>query len=102
MTTVKQLTKEQAMAFFDSKIWETENWSYRQIAEFQMFQEKISMPFDVFHEAVEKSLKRPVYIHEFGLNVEGLKKELLGEKEPPTLDEIINMIPKEKRMLILV
>lgn len=31
---------------------------------------------------------------------EGLHKELYGEKEPPTLEEIINLIPEDKRVLI--
>ena len=102
MEKVKQLTKEQAIKFAESKIWETENWTARQIVEFQLFQKILCMPFDVFHEAMEKALGRPVYTHEFGLNVEGLKKEFLGEKSPPTLEEIIQMIPAEKRVVVML
>ena len=72
----------------------------RQIAEFQMEQERLCMPFDVFHKAITEVLGRPVYTHEFGLNRDGLLKELRGEKEPPTLEEIINLIPEDKRILI--
>ncbi len=102
MEQVKQLTKGQAIKFGKSKIWKTENWTARQIVEFQLFQKILCMPFDVFHEAMEKALGRPVYTHEFGLNVEGLKKELLGEKSPPTLEEIIQMIPAEKRVVVML
>lgn len=72
----------------------------RQIAEFQLMQDHLCVPFDVFHKAIEEALGRPVFTHEFGLNHEGLIKEFYGEKEPPTLDEIINLIPEEKRVLI--
>ena len=95
---MKQLTKEQAISFYDNKLYE--NMSYRQIAEFQIEQDRLCMPFDIFHEAIEKTLGRPVFTHEFGFNREGLKKELYGEKEPPTFEEICALIPKEKLILI--
>lgn len=95
---MKQLTKEQAIKFGENKCYE--NMSYRQIAEFQMEQDRLCMPFDIFHEAIEKTLGRPVFTHEFALNREGLKKELYGEKEPPTFEEILNLIPQEKLILI--
>ena len=75
---MKQLTKEQAIAFAENKCYE--NMTYRQIAEFQMEQDKLCMPFGVFHEAMEKTLGRPVFTHEFAFREE-LRKELYGEKE---------------------
>ncbi len=95
---MKQLTKEQAIAFCENKCYE--NMTSRQIAEFQMEQDRICMPFEVFHKAIEETLGRPVFTHEFGLNHDGLRKELYGEKEHPTLEEIINLIPEDKRILI--
>ena len=97
---MKELTEKQAIKLYKSEFWK--KLSYRQRAEFQFKARRLCMPFDVFHEAVQKTLKRPVYSHEFGLNYEGLLKELHGEKEPPTFEEIINMIPKEKRLIILM
>lgn len=97
---MKQLTKEQAIAFCQNRCWE--GWSARQIAEFQMEQERLCIPFDVFHKAIENVLCRPVYTHEFGLNYENLRKELMGEKEPPVLEDIINLIPEDKRILIQI
>jgi hypothetical protein len=94
---MKQLTKEQAIAFYENKCYE--NMTYRQIAEFQMEQDRLCMPFDVFHEAIEKTLGRPVFTHEFAFRDE-LRKELYGEKEPPTLEEICALIPKEKLILL--
>jgi hypothetical protein len=34
------------------------------------------MPFDVFHEAVEKTIGRPVFTHEFGVNANGIRAEI--------------------------
>ena len=97
---MKQLTKEQAIAFCENRLYD--GMTARQIAEFQMEQDRLCMPFDVFHKAITEALGRPVYTHEFGLNREGLLKELRGEKEPPTLEEIINLIPEDKRILIQI
>lgn len=94
---MKQLTKEQAIAFADNKCWESMN--YRQRAEFQMEQDRLCMPFDVFHEAMEKTLGRPVFTHEFAFRDE-IRKELYGEKEPPTFEEICALIPEEKLIVI--
>lgn len=94
---MKQLTEEQAIAFAENKCYE--GITYRQIAEFQIEQNRLCMPFDVFHNAIEKTLGRPVFTHEFAFPEE-LKKELYGEKEPPTLEEICALIPEEKLILI--
>jgi hypothetical protein len=73
---MKQLTKEQAIAFCENKCYE--GMTYRQIAEFQIEQDRLCMPFDIFHEAIEKTLGRPVFTHEFAF-ADGLRKELYGE-----------------------
>ncbi len=95
---MKQLTKEQAILFSESQIWA--DWSHEEIVKLQLFQDKLCVPFSRFHEAIEKVLDRPVYTHEFGLNYDGIVKEFLGEKESPTFEEIINLIPKEKLILL--
>lgn len=92
-----QLTKEQAIAFAESEAYK--QMTYEQIVRFQLFQDKLSMPFGVFHEAMENVLGRSVFTHEFA-NIEDLKKEYLGVKQAPTLDEILNLIPAEKRIVI--
>lgn len=96
---MEQLTKEQAIAFAESKAWE--RMGHRARAKFQMAQDLLCMPFGVFHESVEKALGRPVFTHEFGLNRDGLLAELNDGAEPPSLREIIEMIPEEKRVVIL-
>ncbi|MDE1139904.1 MAG: hypothetical protein PW999_09675 [Paraburkholderia tropica] len=94
------MTKDEAIALSESKFWEP--MSYRERAVFQIFEDRLCMPFSVFHEAIEKALDRPVFTHEFGLNREGLQKELMGEVPAPTMEEIMNLIPAEKRLIIAV
>ena len=80
MSPKLSIGKEKAIELYNSNWWE--GLSHREIAEFQLFTAELSCPFDVFHEAVEKSLGRPVFTHEFGLNYDGICKEFLGEKDP--------------------
>lgn len=47
---MQQLTKEQAIKFHDSKVYE--NWTSGQIVDFQLFQDRLCVPFDVFHSAI--------------------------------------------------
>jgi len=94
---MKQLTKEQAIKMYESEIWK--DMTLEQIAEFQLFQDRLCVPFDKFQEAMEKLLNRPVWTHEFAFK-DQLIKEFLGEKSAPTMEEIINQIPEEKRIII--
>jgi len=93
------MTKDEAIALAESGFWKT--LSYRDRAKFQLFENRLCMPFSVFHEAVEKSLGRPVYTHEFGPGIDRLRKEFLGEAPAPTLQEILGLIPADKRVLII-
>lgn len=93
------MTKEEAVALFESKFWET--MDHRARAMFQLHEDRLCMPFDVFHEAVEKALGRPVWTHEFAFR-DGLRKEFLGERAAPTFEEICDLIPAEKRVVIKV
>ena len=92
-------TKEQAIAYAEAESWIP--LSLRERAEVQLVAERSCMPFGVFHEAIEKTLKRPVYTHEFGFNWEGLKREVFEGAEPPTLMEILGMIPADKPLVIV-
>lgn len=96
---MKQLTQKQAIAFAENKLYE--GMTSRQIAEFQLMQERLCMPLEVFQKALQESLGRPVFTHEMATRYNDLVKELYGEKEPPTLEDIINLIPEEKRILVL-
>lgn len=93
------LTKEQAIRLSESKFWESLN--YKERAEFQLQEPVLCMPFGVFHEATEKALGRPVWTHEF-VDPASLLKELRGEKPPRTMQEILDLIPAEKRVVLIV
>ncbi len=92
------MTRPEAVALYDSKFWEP--MTYLERARFQLFEPRLCMPFDVFHEAVEKALGRPVWTHEFGLNWDGLGRELTHCSPAPTMQEIIDLIPAEKRIIV--
>ncbi len=94
---MEQLTEHQAIELAKSGIWKT--WTDEQIVRFQLFQERLSMDFSTFQKAMEQVLKRPVFTHEFAF-VDELRREYLGTQNAPTLKEIINLIPKDKRILI--
>lgn len=91
--------KEKAIELAKSKWWETQ--TPQQIAKFQFFTKELCMPFDLFHKALEKSLGRSVYTHEFALGADRIAQELLGEADAPTFQEIIDLIPKDKRVIII-
>jgi len=93
------MTKEEAGILYESKFWEKMDFLSR--AKFQLFEERLCMPFAIFHEAVEKSLGRSVWTHEFAYP-ESLRRELIGDKDAPTMDEIINLIPEEKRIVVVI
>jgi len=100
MSKIKRqsIGKDKAIALANSNWWEGR--SAREIAKFQLFTEELSMPFDIFHQKLEEALGRPVWTHELGLNFDGIALEFLGEKDAPTMDEIIELIPAEKRILV--
>jgi len=96
--TSHELTEEQAKKLFDCKFWEP--MSLRDRALFQMHEKRLCMPFIVFHEAVEKTLGRPVFTHEFAYP-DLIKKELLGDREAPSMEEILGLVPADKRILLV-
>lgn len=94
------MTQDEAISLYESRFWES--LSFRDRAKFQLFEERLCMPFDVFHEAIQKSLGRPVYTHEFtSSNQARLQREFLGEEFAPTLDDIIALLPADKRIVIV-
>jgi len=96
----KQLSEEQAIEMAESSWWEGK--SAEEIVKFQLYQEKLCMDFPDFHKAVEEALGRPVWTHEFALNYQGLKDEFEGKVGKPTMQDIIEMIPEEKRIIVMV
>lgn len=93
------MTEDEAIKIYASNIWE--DWSDLERVKFQLFTERLCMPFEIFHESVEKVLNRPTFTHEFAYP-ENLRSEFLGEKQPPTLEEIMSMIPSSKLITVVI
>jgi hypothetical protein len=96
---MKQFTEEQAIAFAKSEVWK--DWTDEEIVRLQLFQNRICVDFNRFHRALNAVLKRPVFHHELiSKNYNNVVEEYLGTKEPPTMEEIINLIPEDKRLML--
>lgn len=93
---MKQFSQEQAVAIFEDGEWK--DWTPEEIVKVQLFQDRLCLPFDIFHQAVEQVFGRPVWTHEFA-NQQRLIDEYLGDRPMPTLEEIIALIPEEKRII---
>lgn len=70
-----EMTEKEALELYDNKFYEKMN--YKERALFQLTAERLCMPFDVFHEAVEKTLERPVFTHEFAFSRFRILKEIV-------------------------
>lgn len=92
--------RDAAVAMAETKWWEP--LTPHEICNVQLFTVELCCPFDVFHGAVEAAIGRPVFTHEFSsAGYDGIVAEFLGEKDAPTFDEIMEMIPEEKRILVV-
>jgi len=92
------MTKEAAIRLAESGWWR--EICPEGIVSFQLFEDRLCMDFGDFHQAVEKVLGRPVFTHEFAF-AEKLQKEFLREKPAPTFEEILQLIPENKRILFI-
>jgi hypothetical protein len=68
---------------------------------FQMQTKELCMDFGDFQGVAEQVLGRPVWTLEFA-NPSALMAELKGEITTPTMEEIINKLPIEKRIIITI
>jgi hypothetical protein len=90
------LTRDQAVALSESGWWKSK--TPQEIVTFQLFEERLCMPFADFHEAMESAVGRPIWTHEFTrAAVNGLIGEFLKGKPLPSKQEILEVIPKEIR-----
>lgn len=90
---MKELTSEQAIALYKTEWWKTAD--PKQVVLFQLNNDRLCLPMDEYRKAFKKVTGRIFFTHEL-LNPQKLIKEVMGEKEAPTLREII----KEMDLLI--
>lgn len=69
------------------------------IATYQLFEEILLVDFGIFHKGLETALGRPVFTHEFGLNQEGLKRELFERQNDGGLYTATSEEYKAKKFL---
>ena len=96
----RQIGKEQAIELGRTEWWKSK--TSREIAEFCMSTAELCCPFGVFHEAIEKTLGRPVFTHELGMNFDGIWGELFHGDDPPSFQEIMDLIPADKRIVAVI
>jgi hypothetical protein len=91
-TIITQLTREQAIACHENGHWK--EWGLLTRVLFQLHQEFPCMPISIFHEAVEKTLGRPVFAHEFyTAGSEHLRAEILSlPGASDAVNEVVNAI----------
>lgn len=94
-----QLTKKEAIDFYDSKKWDF--MTFKEKVDFQLFQDRLCMPFAIFHEAMEKVFNRPIWTHEFAFR-DKLIAEYQGKQTAPSMEDIINLIPEDKQIICLI
>lgn len=64
----------ETMNKYDGNLW----WESKDlvfVAMFQIFEPVLMVDFSDFHAGLEKLLGRPVFTHEMGINLDGLKQE---------------------------
>ena len=69
------MTKEEAIEFYSNGCWK--KMTYHEKVAFQLFEDRLCMPFAIFHEALEKVVARSVETLEFAVNIKGLQKEFV-------------------------
>lgn len=94
----RSIGREAAIALAQTNWWVGK--PAREVALIQMHIAECCMPFDLFQGALEEALGRPVYTHELALSYDRLLMELTGEADAPSLEDIINLIPANKRIVI--
>jgi len=95
---MSNLTREEAITKNNSKWWL--NKSAKEIVDFQLYEDRLCMPFDEFHKAMEFALNRPVFTHEFA-DAKTLKEEYEGKRKYDGIIPSIKRVAGDKPILIM-
>ena len=82
----------------DARWWESDDPRVKALGQLQ--EPIIVMAFDEFHHAVEQAIGRPVWTHEFA-DPQRLIEEIEGERPPATMRDILDVIPKDTRVVVV-
>lgn len=94
------MTKDEALALAKTEWWKSA--TDRQIAEFQLNEDRLCMPFSEFHGALKRVLGRGVQTIEMGMDRDGLRRELMGEREAPTVEDILSLLPDHVTPIVIL
>ena len=92
------MSRLQITAFIKQRLWESMSWE--ELAKFQVTQETLCVPFDLYRNAAERTLGRPLFNLQLANGRERVKSELFGGTPPESLREVIDIIPLHKRMVL--
>lgn len=95
---INRLTRDQAVALYDTGFWRYLNLEER--ACFQLSEERLCMPFPVFHHAVEVCLQRKVAAGEY-LRPKRLLREVARTATPPPKEKLLDLLPPNQRSVIV-
>lgn len=93
------MDKQTAIDLAKSNWWEKKYPEAVALA--QLEEPLLCMPWEIFHKTVEEVLKRSVYTHEFA-DPELLIKEIRGQRLPPTVEELLEQLPKDKTIIVAI
>lgn len=91
------MTRDEAIEFFNSGKWKA--MTHEQRTDFQLAEQLLCMPFDVFHEAVTHALGRPVWTHEFA-DRQSLLDERAGIIAKATISDVLGKLPEDKTIVV--
>jgi len=93
------MTTDEAIAFAKTEWWK--GLPADAIVAFQLYEDLLCMDFGDFHEAVETALGRSVWAHEFAFR-DKMQAEFEGKGPKPTMADILDLIPAEKRIVVMI
>jgi hypothetical protein len=89
------MNREEALVKVNTKWWEER--TDKEIVDFQLYEDRLCLPFSIFHASIEKVLNRSVWTHEFA-DMKGLQAEYEGKRSPETnpLDSLERILGRSK------
>jgi hypothetical protein len=93
------MTKEEAIKMCKSGWWKDKTPD--EIVEFQIHEERLCLPFDEFHGAVEKWLGRPIWTHEFA-DRQALIDEKADKRKAQNPIESLQRIVSNKPIIAII
>jgi len=95
-----ELTKQEALVFYKSKFWESEEWQPCELAYLQFNQNRLFLPFDTWWEMVDKTVGHPTLNIFYGVPSiqEEVEKVYHAKITNSTVKEITDYDPVKKRV----